>query len=54
VGAAGDVIAKMATDGDFDLVMMGSHGHNTLANLVMGSVATKVMAHCGTPVLLIR
>jgi nucleotide-binding universal stress UspA family protein len=54
VGPAGDVIAKVASDGDFDLIMMGSHGHNTLANLVMGSVATKVMAHCGTPVLLIR
>jgi nucleotide-binding universal stress UspA family protein len=54
VGHAGEVIAKTATQGKFDLVMMGSHGHNTLANLVMGSVATKVMAHCDTPVLLIR
>ncbi len=25
-----------------------------LTNLVMGSVATKVLAHCATPVLLIR
>ena len=39
---------------DFDLLMMGSHGHGTLGNLVMGSVATKVLAACKTPVLLVR
>jgi nucleotide-binding universal stress UspA family protein len=33
---------------------MGSHGHGSLSNLVLGSVATKVLAQCGTPVLLIR
>ncbi len=54
VGRAGDHIAQVATDGGFDLVMMGSHGHGTLKNLVLGSVATKVLANCGTPVLLIR
>lgn len=53
-GSAPEVIAKAAEAGDFDLLMMGSHGHGTLTNLVMGSVATKVMAHCKTPVLLIR
>ena len=54
VGPAGELIAKAATEGNFDLVLMGSHGHSALGNLVMGSVATKVMAHCGTPVLLVR
>ncbi|MBL8331688.1 MAG: universal stress protein [Rubrivivax sp.] len=54
VGAAGDTIAGMADKGGFDLVIMGSHGHGTLKNLVMGSVATKVLAHCSTPVLLVR
>jgi nucleotide-binding universal stress UspA family protein len=54
VGPAAEVIAEAATKGGYDLVIMGSHGHGTLANLVMGSVATKVLAHCGTPVLLIR
>jgi nucleotide-binding universal stress UspA family protein len=34
--------------------MMGSHGHGTLGSLVMGSVATKVLAGCKTPVLLVR
>jgi nucleotide-binding universal stress UspA family protein len=37
-----------------DLLIMGSHGHGSLGNLVMGSVATKVMAHTQVPVLLVR
>jgi nucleotide-binding universal stress UspA family protein len=54
IGHAAENIAGLAEKGKFDLIMMGSHGHGTLGNLVMGSVATKVMAHCGTPVLLVR
>jgi nucleotide-binding universal stress UspA family protein len=53
-GHVAETIAKTATDGDFDLLMMGSHGHSELGNLVLGSVATRVMAHCKTPVLLVR
>ena len=53
-GHAGESIAKLAQDGDFDLVVMGSHGHSALGNLVMGSVATQVLAHCKVPVLLVR
>lgn len=54
VGHAGETIAKMADSGKFDLVVMGSHGHGTLGNLVMGSVATQVLANCKAPVLLVR
>ena len=54
VGPAADVIAALANKGKFDLLMLGSHGHSSLGNLVMGSVATKVMAHCTAPVLLVR
>lgn len=54
VGHAGELIAKAAKDGDYDLVMMGSHGHSALGNLVMGSVATQVLAHCTVPVLMVR
>jgi nucleotide-binding universal stress UspA family protein len=53
-GHAAEVIAATADKVPFDLLMMGSHGHGTLANLVMGSVATKVLAQCGVPVLLVR
>lgn len=54
VGHPADVIAKMAVAGKHDLLVMGSHGHSALGNLVMGSVTTKVLAHCKTPVLLVR
>ena len=54
VGNAGELIATTAESGKFDLVIMGSRGHGALGSLVMGSVATKVLASCGTPVLLVR
>ena len=54
VGPAADVIGEVATKGRYDLLMMGSHGHGSLGNLVLGSVTTKVMAHCETPVLIVR
>jgi nucleotide-binding universal stress UspA family protein len=54
VGNAAECIAKMADQGKFDLLVMGSHGHGALVNLVMGSVATQVLAHCKVPVLLVR
>ena len=53
-GHAGETVAKFADSGKFDLLVMGSHGHGTLVNLVMGSVATEVLAHCKVPVLLVR
>lgn len=37
-----------------DLVVMGSHGHGALGNVVMGSVATKVLAAAHCPVMIIR
>ncbi|RVU49531.1 universal stress protein [Rubrivivax rivuli] len=54
VGHAAETIAEMAKKGGYDLIVLGSHGHGTLSNLVMGSVATKVLANCTTPALLIR
>ncbi len=54
VGAAADSVADVASRGDFDLLMMGSHGHSTLGSLVLGSVTTKVMAGCKTPALIVR
>ncbi len=54
VGPAGATIAAFADKGGFDLLLLGSHGHGALGNLVMGSVATQVLAHCKVPVLLVR
>ena len=54
VGPAADVIASTAEKGKVDLVMMGSHGHGVLGSVVMGSVVTRVLARCQTPVLIVR
>ena len=50
----GDSIARLAREGGFDLVVMGSHGHGELRNLVLGSTVTAVLALCTTPVLIVR
>jgi nucleotide-binding universal stress UspA family protein len=54
IGHPAESIARVAQEGGHDLVVMGSHGHGTMANLVLGSVATRVLAACKTPVLLVR
>jgi nucleotide-binding universal stress UspA family protein len=54
VGPAADTIASVAEEGKFDLVMMGSHGHGVLGSVVMGSVVTRVLARCQTPLLIVR
>jgi len=54
VGHPADEIASYAESGNFDLLIMGSHGVGALKNLVLGSVATKVLARCTVPVLLVR
>lgn len=54
LGSAGELIAKAADAGKYDLLVMGSRGHNALATLVMGSVTTQVLAHSSVPVLIVR
>ncbi|GAB4212095.1 MAG: universal stress protein [Rhodoferax sp.] len=54
VGRPGELIAEMATQGKFDLVVMGSHGYGALLNLVVGSVANEVLASCRVPTLIVR
>lgn len=53
-GHSAEGIAETATKGGYDLIVMGSHGHSALGNLVTGSVTAKVLAHCKTPVLIVR
>lgn len=53
-GRPAHTIVDHATDGGFDLIVMGTHGRTGLSHVVMGSVAERVVqkAHC--PVLTIR
>jgi nucleotide-binding universal stress UspA family protein len=53
-GDAGVEIAQVARDGEYDLIVMGSHGRRFLKRTVLGSVARRVLAACEVPVLLVR
>ena len=54
IGAAAPTIAAHAKVHKTDLIVMGTHGHGALGNLVLGSVASGVLARCEVPVLLVR
>jgi nucleotide-binding universal stress UspA family protein len=53
-GSAAQSIAALADRERPDLIVMGSHGHSALGGVVLGSVATGVLARCKVPVLLVR
>ncbi len=53
-GQAAEAIAEVAATLKPDLIVMGSHGHSALGSMVLGSVASGVLARCKAPVLLIR
>ena len=53
-GYPAEAIAEFAATHKPDLIVMGSHGHSALGNMVLGSVASGVLARCKAPVLLIR
>lgn len=53
-GPVAETIAKTAGDGDFDLVVMGTHGRGGLSGAILGSVAEKVVRLSIVPVLTAR
>ena len=53
-GHAAQAIAEFAEAEKPDLIVMGTHGHSALRSMVLGSVATGVLARCKFPVLLIH
>lgn len=53
-GAPVEIILKMAWLGDFDLIVMGSRGLNSVKRFLLGSVSADVSMHARTSVLLVR
>ena len=53
LGPAGYVLAKRAKSKEYDLIIMGSHGHSDLAGLFLGSVTHKVLNTIYCPVLVV-
>ena len=54
VGSVPEEIQKYAEKNAIDMIVMGSHGHTALRNLVLGSIATKILASTTVPVLIVR
>ncbi len=54
VGQPAEVIAKMAGEIQSDLIVIGAHGRGVLANMLMGSVATRVLHLASCPVLIVK
>ena len=54
VGPVGEVIAKRADELGCDGIVMGSRGMGAMGNLVLGSVATKVIHYAHVPVTLVK
>ncbi|SFS91126.1 universal stress protein [Halostagnicola kamekurae] len=48
------LIVSRAEDGDYDLIVIGSHGRDGLARVLLGSVAEKVTRRSPVPVLIAR
>ncbi|MBE0582771.1 MAG: universal stress protein [Desulfofustis sp.] len=52
-GAPGSVLTELAKSGEFDLIIMGSHGHSEIAGLFLGSVTHKVLNTIYCPVMVV-
>jgi universal stress protein A len=53
-GWAPDEITRFASEGGFDLIVMGTHGRRGIKHLVLGSVAERVVRMARCPVLTVR
>lgn len=54
VGEIAHEIQAYVSENGIDMVVMGSHGHGALANVILGSISTKVLASTTVPVLIVR
>jgi nucleotide-binding universal stress UspA family protein len=53
-GAPAEEIVRVARDGGFDMIVMGTHGRTGWAHLLIGSVAERVVRLSPCPVLTVR
>lgn len=54
VGDASNEIIKLAAEGNYDLVVMGSRGLGTFSRAFLGSVSNKVLNHIDKTVLIVK
>jgi nucleotide-binding universal stress UspA family protein len=54
VGDPADEILHAAQTGDYDLIVLGSHGRSSLRGFLLGTVHAKILHHARQPVLIVR
>ena len=54
VGHPGDIIASIAEDEKYDLIIMGTHGRKGIDRILFGSVAEKIVKSSVVPVMTVR
>ncbi|MBS1152629.1 MAG: universal stress protein UspA [Myxococcaceae bacterium] len=53
-GPAAEVIADVAEQQGYDLIVVGSRGRNALARIILGSIADRLVHISKTPVLVVK
>lgn len=54
IGDPVEEILKEVYEKDYDLVVVGAHGHGMIADAMIGSVSRRVLRRCKKPVLVVR
>lgn len=54
VGDAGEELCRLAVEGPYDVLVVGSHGSGLLKRILLGSVSHHVLHHAPCPVLVMR
>jgi len=54
IGNPVEEIVQLAENDDYDVIVMGAHGHGIFANAVIGSTSRRVVRRCKKPVLVVR
>jgi nucleotide-binding universal stress UspA family protein len=54
IGSPVEEILRLANKQDFNLVVMGAHGHGVFKEAMIGSVSRRVLRRCMKPVLVVR
>ena len=52
-GAPGKVLVSLAESREYDLIVMGSHGHSEILGLHLGSVTLKILRTIHCPVMVV-
>jgi universal stress protein A len=54
LGTPAHTIVERATEGGYDLIVIGTHGRTGVSRVLIGSVAERVVRHARCPVLSVR